>query len=199
MKFLRLLLVSILLAVPMMAYAGPPAQSGPNVFRGMYPAWWWYSDGELIVVHGLDVIQGCIDGEIALELWEGKAVLNPRDEYLRIVQLKGDIGTWVHPWGLFEFNPDGSIDAFGTCFNVFTQPEVYGVPLASGLAKVITTDNNTQALMTESNRSKAWHLSAHGFLDTPDGGQILLNGGFNCRWSGDPAQEPRCRIRLIVE
>ena len=39
-------------------------------------------------------------------------------------------------------------------------------------------------------RSSAFHMSAHGLLDTYDSigavsGQVLLNGGFNCNWKGD--------------
>lgn len=189
--------MSVLLFFSVTSFAGPPAQSGPNVIRGLYPNWFWYSDGELLVIHGLDIIQNCANQTIILEEWEGKAVISPSEEGLVIAQLKGEIGTWVFPWGLLAFNPDGSLEPFGTCYNALFNPE-YPL-LASGTSKVVVTDNNTQPLQNGSNRAKAWHLSAHGFLDTHDDGQVFLSGGFNCRWSGDPADESKCRIKVMVE
>lgn len=199
MKTLRVVLISVFLIHSITSFAEPPAQSGPYVQRGMYPNWFWYSDGELLVIHGLNVIQSCIDQTLYVDLWDAKLITHPREEGLSVGQLKGDVGTWIHPWGLFVFNPDGSIDDFGTCVNIFSNPGIYGVPLASGSAKVVLNDNNTTALQNDAQRGNAWHLSAHGFLNDPNGGQVFLTGGWHCKWSGDISDEVECRIRLMIE
>jgi hypothetical protein len=180
---------------------GARAESIVDEFE--FPNYWYYIDGDLVVLHGLDVPASCNAGDLVLDTWYAKFINIPADEYISVANIKGeDMGTQLYPADLLVFFDDGSLDQNGTCTNFFSNPNLYGYPLAEGTADVVFTGNNVATPDASNPRRSTFHMSAHGFLDTYDSsgavnGSVLLSGGFNCSYSGDfDPEECNYSIRL---
>lgn len=191
------------------AYAGPPAQSGPNVFREQTPAWFWYGNEEYIVFHGRDLVQQCINAFIAQQpvpiiftgTWHAQYVFNPQDgtRVSAIAKSGEDVETWIFPSSYFE-DENGPYSDLQVCSNLlfpFGWPDREPHPeVAKGFAHVIGRDNNLLG-STETKGAHSRSMSAQGMLMSPDEsvGDVMFNGGFHCVASQDITEE-KCRVRV---
>lgn len=121
-----------------------------------------------MVIHGLDVPASCSIGEFALEICYAQFVNIPADA-ISVAKLKGeDILTHIHPSDLLIFDASGNVDFTGTCLNWWNNPDLYSSPVAEGTVDAVFTANNVAGPGVANPWASAFHMSAHGLLDSYD-------------------------------
>lgn len=205
-KYARLsLVIPVFFAGPI--FAEPPAQSGPNVTRVETPLWFFYSTDQYVVIHGNDVVAQCIrafntgdPSPVFSGTWSLQIVSNPNTPGLVNVIAKAgeELKSWVFPARYFQDEAGNLYSGEDVCWNMVFGGDWPTPEIARGLTHVIARDNN--AFAAETKRAKSWGFSAHGVLHTPlpDSQEVLLNSGFHCVATEDPAN-PKCNIRIILQ
>lgn len=185
-RMILAILVCVFVATPLLAQ-GPPAQSGPHVFRDEAYGWWWYftdwNRGYVAFV-GRDIVAFC-NGEVVGSWWTYQDNYPPAEEGLLITVTKGDdVITSVWPAAIWDY--------FDPCEYILNNP-----PLAEGTSDVVLTDNDIYAWAYDHTRKNAYGLSAHGVLTAPDGERMIFNGHFRCVYDGDTDTQ-KCNAKIVL-
>jgi hypothetical protein len=192
------MLMCAFVSAPLLAQ-GPPENSGPNVERwemyGGPPYFFWFAvideKRNYVAVIGVDLEAICVGEPDVWGVWDVQDVyLPPGDNLLHSVYKGEQIPTLVYPIEMLD-NPTWCDAANATD------------PIATGWTHVIVTDNDVFAWQDEFHpRTNAWHLSAHGLLESfEDGEQMMFNGGLNCQWPGypeDPSTTGKCTQKVVL-
>lgn len=180
-------LVCVLVTTPLLAQ-GPPAQSGPHVFRGEGEGWWlYYADFNrgYVAFIGIDLVGACETGTYESH-WTYQDNFPPSEEGVWVTQVKGDdVPTSVWPLEILDYYLD-------FCEYAGEYP-----PFGEGTSDVIQTDNDYQAWLYDHNRKNAYGLSAHGVLTAPDGERMIFNSHFRCVYDAG-ADTQKCNVKITL-
>jgi hypothetical protein len=198
-KLLQQLLLPAFMGIALLTSAslsaGPPEQSGPNVYRWQGDMWFDFSANGLIAFVGIDVPLFCDEFVISAATGDYQSVLNPSDLGLEMVNARlDDAMTFVYP-ASYAFDDDGNFDAMMLCGHIWDGD----MEIASGTSDAVSTDNDAWAFDFEHKRTNSWHISVHGVLYTPTEDPVVLNGGFHCVYRGGAHSGNgtyRCKSRL---
>lgn len=178
-------LVCVFVSAPLLAQ-GPPAQSGPHVFRGEGEGWWWWffdlKRGYVAFI-GVDLVAACETG-IVDSRWTYQDNYPPSEEGVWVSVVKGDdVPTSVWPLEILDYS--------------FCDYALEFLPIAEGTSDVVQTDNDVEAYLYDHNRKNAYGLSAHGVLTAPDGERMIFSGGIHCVYDAD-VDEQKCKFKIVL-
>lgn len=184
-RIILAVLVCVFVTAPLLAQ-GPPAQSGPHVFRGEGEGWWFYFDDVkrgYVTFIGIDLLAAC-DGAINDSSWIYQDNFPPSEEGVWVTWIKGDdVPTSVWPLDILDYD-------------LCDYPAEL-LPIAEGTSDVVQTDNDFEAWRFDHHRKNAYGLSAHGVLTAPDGERMIFSAGFHCVYDAD-VDEGKCKNKIVL-
>lgn len=184
-RIILTVLVCVFVTTPLLAQ-GPPAQSGPHVFRGEFDGgYFWFYDLKrgYVAFIGIDLVAACETG-INDSTWTYQDNFPPSEEGLWMSIVKGDdVPTSVWPLDILNYD--------------FCDYAAEFQPIAEGTSDVVQTDNDIQAWLFDHNRKNPYGLSAHGVLTAPDGERMIFTAGFHCVFDADVFEE-KCKYKIVL-
>ena len=184
-RIILTVLVCVFATTPLFAQ-GPPAQSGPHVFRGEGEGWWWgFADFKRGYVALVGVDTATCETGIVDSRWTYQDNFPPSEEGVWVTWVKGnDVPTSVWPLEILDYAD-------------FCDYILEFLPIAEGTSDVIQTDNDFEAWKFDHNRKNAFGLSAHGVLTAPDGERMIFNGGYHCVYDAT-VDESKCKYKIVL-